>query len=84
MGSDGMNPKVLKELADVVTKTLSMIFEKSQQSGEVLGDWEGGNIVLTLKKGRKEDSGNSDLTPHPWAWEDHRTDPSQSCAKAHR
>ncbi|TRZ24483.1 hypothetical protein HGM15179_002690 [Zosterops borbonicus] len=30
MGYDGMNLKILKELADVVNKTLSMIFEKSQ------------------------------------------------------
>lgn len=57
MGYDGMNPKVLKEVTDAVTKTLSMIFEKSQQSGEDPGDWDMGNIVLILKKGRKEDCG---------------------------
>ena len=50
--------RILKELADGVAKQLSMIFEKSQQSGEVPGDWKKGNIVPIFKKGRKADPGN--------------------------
>jgi len=58
MGPDEMHPRVLRELADVVFKPLSMTLEKSWQPGEVPGDWNKGNIVLSFKKGRKEDPGN--------------------------
>jgi len=53
-----MHPSILRELADVVGKPLSMICEKSWQSGEDPGDWKKGKIAPIFKKGREEDPGN--------------------------
>ncbi|KGL73942.1 RNA-directed DNA polymerase from mobile element jockey, partial [Tinamus guttatus] len=58
MGLDGMHPRVLWELADVIAKPLSLTLERSWRTGEVPEDWKKANVTPAFKKGKKEDPGN--------------------------
>ena len=58
MGPSVMHPRVWRELAGVVARLHSVIFEKSWQSGEIPGDWKKGSITPIFKKGKKDDPGN--------------------------
>ncbi|KAJ7407998.1 hypothetical protein WISP_123610 [Willisornis vidua] len=50
MQPDGIHPRILKELADVVAKPLSMIFELSWESKEIPAEWKLENFVLICKE----------------------------------
>ncbi|GAB0184565.1 mitochondrial enolase superfamily member 1 [Grus japonensis] len=58
MGPDGIHPRVLRELADVIARPLQIIFQQSWESGEVPVDWKLANVVPVFKKGKKDDPGN--------------------------
>ncbi|GAB0184184.1 hypothetical protein GRJ2_000884000 [Grus japonensis] len=69
MGPDGMHPRVLRELADVIARPLPIILERSWRTGEVPEDWRKANVTPVSKKGKKEDPGNyraSQPQLHPW------------------
>ena len=58
MGLDGLRPRVLRELAGVISKPLSTIYQCSWLTGEVPEDWRLADVTPIYKKGHKEDPGN--------------------------
>ncbi|KFP26656.1 RNA-directed DNA polymerase from mobile element jockey, partial [Colius striatus] len=58
MCPDGIHPRILRKLADVIAKPLSIIFEQSCRTGEVPEDWRKVNVTPVFKKGRKDNMGN--------------------------
>ncbi|KAM9590717.1 uncharacterized protein ACIBXB_005842 isoform 1-T1 [Morphnus guianensis] len=58
MGPDGIHPRVLRELAEVLAKPLSIIYQRSWSTGEVPEDWRLANVTPIYKKGQREDPGN--------------------------
>ncbi|KAK4814906.1 LOW QUALITY PROTEIN: hypothetical protein QYF61_002034 [Mycteria americana] len=49
---------LLRELAEVLTKPLSILYQQSWLTGEVPVDWRSANVTPIYKKGRKEDPGS--------------------------
>ena len=64
MGLNDVHPRVIRELADVVTELLSIIFEKLWLSGEVSGAGQR-ETSLIYKKGRRKTWRTTSLTSVP-------------------
>jgi len=58
MGPYGIHPRVMRELVEVLTKALSIVYQQSWLTGEVPADWRLANVTLIYKEGQKEDTGN--------------------------
>ena len=58
MHPDGIHPRVLRELAEVIAKPLSMADQHSWSIREIPEDWRLASMTPIYKKGHKEDLGN--------------------------
>ncbi|XP_009999293.1 PREDICTED: protein FAM8A1 [Chaetura pelagica] len=56
--SDGIHPRVLRELAGELAKPSSIICQQSWSAGEVPDDWRLANVTPIYRKGWKKDVGN--------------------------
>ena len=57
-GPDGVHPRVLFELRDVLCQPLSFIFKASYCTGVLPDEWKTANITAIHKKGSKLKAGN--------------------------
>lgn len=57
-GPDSIHPRVLNELADIIAKPLSIIFETSVTESRLPEDWKCANITAIHKKGDRKVAGN--------------------------
>ena len=58
IGLDGIHPRMLREQAEMIAKTLSIIYQHSWSTREVPEDWRLVNMTPIYKKGQKENPGN--------------------------
>ena len=52
-GPDQISPRIMKEMANTLAPTLTTIFQKSIQTGEVPKDWRTADVAPIYKKGQK-------------------------------
>ena len=57
-GPDGLHPRVLKELSEVIDVPLTEIFNASLEFGQLPEDWRSANVTAIFKKGSRHVAGN--------------------------
>ena len=57
-GPDKLHPRVLRELANVLARPLTLIFRKSMATGKIPSAWKVAEVKPIFKKGDKSDPGN--------------------------
>ncbi|KAJ7400356.1 hypothetical protein BTVI_106267 [Pitangus sulphuratus] len=59
MGPDGIHPRVMRGLAEELTKPLSIIYQQFWLTGDVPHYWKLVNVTFIHKKGYKDDPANN-------------------------
>ena len=57
-GPDGIHPRVLKEMSEVLAQPLQILFQNSFNTGTLPEEWKNANITALYKKGDKKYAGN--------------------------
>ena len=57
-GMDGLHPRLLRELADVLAEPLCVIFDRSVKMQQIPNEWKKARISAIFKKGNKSLAGN--------------------------
>ena len=57
MVPNGIHPRILREMPDVIARSFSILFQWYWESGEVTVNWKLANVVPVFKKSKKKDPG---------------------------